>query len=93
MGTREHDEPDELDFEEQRAGIEPRHSDVFENLEASSWLAGLDDIGGQQGDLEQTSDALADVDPDAERAAEHQLHAEHPPVRFNPQDLHQHHTE
>jgi hypothetical protein len=87
MATYDNDEPSELELEERRAGVRPERSgELFDRLQAGSWLAGLDNIGEATG-VDATETDPVD-DPDAERMAEHQRNATgHPNVRFNPEDL------
>jgi hypothetical protein len=71
MDTHDNDEPTELQLEQQRAGVDPgRKGDLFDDLQASSWLAGIDDVGGQAAPAGTGDESVPDSD--AERAAEHQ---------------------
>jgi hypothetical protein len=88
MDPYDEDEPTELQLEQDRAGRDASSKDdVFDRLEETTWLAPIDDAGGKAAPAQSDDEMIAD--PDAERAAEHQLAATgRPVVRFLPDDLH-----
>jgi hypothetical protein len=82
------EEPTELELEQDRAGIDPADKvDVFNRLEESTWLGGLDGAGGTAEPARSEDETIPD--PDAEQAAERRRAVTgRPEVRFRPSELH-----